>query len=205
LLERVAAEGVDAVLISHGHPDHCADLHPLLRARVLGPEAPPALPVHALPGAVDRVLALDGPGTLDGASAVVEFTAGDSLEVGPFRVDTWPLPHYVANAGMRLTADGQVLAYTGDTGPSRAIVELARDADLFLAEASFPERVPADAARYLSSAWQAGEAAAVAGARRLLLTHLLPGTDPVLAEDAARRAYRGELTVATGGVVVELG
>jgi ribonuclease BN (tRNA processing enzyme) len=205
LLERVAADEVDAVLISHGHPDHCADLHPLLRARVLGAGAPPALPVHALPGAADRVLALDGPGTLQGASAVSEFTAGESFEVGPFRVDTWPLPHSVPNAGMRLTAGGQVLAYTGDTGPSRAIVELACDADLFLAEASFPGRVPAAASRYLSSARQAGEAAAAAGAGRLLLTHLLPETVPDLAQNAARRAYGGEITVARGGVVVDLG
>jgi ribonuclease BN (tRNA processing enzyme) len=204
LLERVAAESVDAVLISHGHPDHCADLHPLLRARVLGGAAPPALPVRALPGAADRVLALDEPGMLAGASAVSEFTAGESFEVGPFRVDTWPLPHSVPNAGMRLTAGGRVLAYTGDTGPSHAIVELARDAHLFLAEASFPEQVPAAAARYLSSARQAGETAAAAGSGRLLLTHLLPETAPDLAENAARRAFDGEVTVAIGGVVVDL-
>jgi len=205
LLERVAADDVDAVLLSHGHPDHCADLHPLLRARVLGGGTPPALPVHALPGAADRVLALDEPGLLAGASAVSAFTAGASFEVGPLRVDTWPLPHSVPNAGLRLTAGERVLAYTGDTGPSRAIVELARDADLFLAEASFPEQVPATAARSLSSAWQAGQAAAAAGAGRLLLTHLLPGTDPDLAETAAGRAYGGEITVARGGVVVDLG
>jgi glyoxylase-like metal-dependent hydrolase (beta-lactamase superfamily II) len=35
LLQRVAAKQVDVVFISHGHPDHCADLNPLLRARVL--------------------------------------------------------------------------------------------------------------------------------------------------------------------------
>jgi ribonuclease BN (tRNA processing enzyme) len=206
LLERVAAERVDAVLLSHGHPDHCADLNPLLRARVLGAETPPpALPVHALPGAADRVLALDEPRTLAGASLVSAFTAGESFEVGPFRVDTWPLPHYLPNAGLRLAAGGRVLAYTGDTGPSPAIVELARAADLLLAEASFPEQVPASAARYLSSARQAGEAAAAAGAGRLLLTHLLPGTDPDLAEHAARRGFDGELGVARGGVVVDLG
>jgi ribonuclease BN (tRNA processing enzyme) len=204
LLELVAAADVDAVLLSHGHPDHCADLNPLLRARVLDGGTAPPLPVHALPGAADRVLALDEPATLAGASALSAFTAGESFEVGPVRVDTWPLPHTVPNAGLRLAAGGRVLAYTGDTGPSAAIVDLARAADLFLAEASFPEQVPATAAAYLSSARQAGEAAAAAGAGRLLLTHLLPGTDPGQAEDAARRAYHGELGVARAGVVVEL-
>jgi ribonuclease BN (tRNA processing enzyme) len=206
LLELVAAEDVDAVLLSHGHPDHCADLNPLLRARVLrvGDGAPPALPVHALPGAADRVLALDEPGTLAGAAALSAFAAGESFEAGPLRVDTWPLPHSVPNAGLRLEAGGRVLAYTGDTGPSAAIVELARGADLFLAEASFPERVPADSARHLSSALQAGEHAASAGARRLVLTHLLPGTDPHAAAGAARRTYQGEIVTARGGLTVDL-
>ena len=66
LLRHLTAAGVDAVFISHGHPDHCADLNPLLRARVLGGEALPPLPVYAPPGALDAVLALDRPGMLAG-------------------------------------------------------------------------------------------------------------------------------------------
>jgi ribonuclease BN (tRNA processing enzyme) len=206
LLERVDAAEVDAVLVSHGHPDHCADLNPLLRARVLREEQPaPALPVHALPGAVERVLLLDRPGMLRGASAVVDFAAGDRFDIGPFQVQTWLLPHSLPNAGVRLAAGGRVLAYTGDTGPSPAIAELARGADLFLAEASFPEQVPASVAGTLSSARQAGEDAAGAGAGRLLLTHLLPGTAPDRAEAAARAAFSGEVGIASGGVVADLG
>src|SRR5690348_5881133 len=66
LLARVPAERVDAVFVSHGHPDHCADLNPLLRARCLrDPDLPPPLPVYAPPGALNAVLALDRPGMLD--------------------------------------------------------------------------------------------------------------------------------------------
>ena len=205
LLERIDATEVDAVLVSHSHPDHCADLHPLLRARVLREEPAPALPVHTLPGAVDRVLDLDGSGRLQDAFTLVEFAAGDQFEVGPFQVQTWQLPHWVPNAGIRLAAEGQVLAYTGDTGPSPAIVALARGANLFLAEASFPEQVPADAADYLSSALQAVKNAARAGVERLLLTHLLPGTAPGLAEAAARASFTGQAGVAHGGIVADLG
>jgi ribonuclease BN (tRNA processing enzyme) len=205
LLQRIDAADVDAVLVSHSHPDHCADLHPLLRARVLRQEPAPTLAVHSLPGAVDRVLDLDGPGTLRDAFVVVGFAAGDQFEVGPFQVRTWPLPHWVPNAGVRLTAGGRVLAYTGDTGPSSAIVELARGADLFLAEASYPQQVPASAARFLSSASQAGQDAARAGVGRLLLTHLLPETAPRLAEAAARAGFDGEVGVARGGVAADLG
>ena len=204
LLEYVAAPDVDAVLVSHGHPDHCADLHPLLRARALGDDPAPALPVYALPGALDPVMALDRPGMLDGACAVREFAAGDRFEIGPVEVETWSLPHFVPNAGLRLTGGGRVLAYTGDTGPCPEIIDLAREADLFLAEATYPEHVPAADALHLSSARQAGEHALTAGAGRLLLTHLWPGTAPEQAEEAARRAFSGEIGVARGGLVMRL-
>jgi ribonuclease BN (tRNA processing enzyme) len=206
LLGRMPAEGVDAVLISHGHPDHCADLNPLLRARALGEAPPPALPVHTLPGALDAVLALDNPRMLDGSYVLREFAMGDRFEVGPFQVDTWSLPHFVPNAGMRLSAGGRVLAYTGDTGPSPEIAALAKDAELFLAEATFPDHIPlASDAPFQSTARQAAENATRAGAGRLVLTHLWPGTDPSAAEDAARKAYAGDLGIAASGLVVDLG
>jgi ribonuclease BN (tRNA processing enzyme) len=205
LLRHIGAGDVDAVLVSHGHPDHCADLNPLLRARALDVEPAPRLPVHALPGSLDRVLALDRPGMLDDARAVRAFTAGQRFEIGPFTVDTWALPHFVPNAGLRLTSGGTVLAYTGDTGPCKELADLARDADLFLAEASYPDQVPADAARYLSSARQAGEHASRAGARSLMLTHLFPGTSATSALEAAAGTYRGDLAVARGDLTVRLG
>ncbi|MGH2384967.1 MAG: MBL fold metallo-hydrolase [Candidatus Limnocylindria bacterium] len=204
LLEDTAAEDIDAVLISHGHPDHCADLHPLLRARSFWTEELPPLPVHTLPGAVDPVLGLDPMGALAGMYVLRDFTAGESFDIGPLRVDSWSLPHWVPNAGLRLTAGGKVLAYTGDTGPSPDVIELARDADMFLAEASYVEGPPSDYARYLTSARHAGENATRAGSKRLLLTHLLPGTDPRDAEDAARATFVGEIGVAHGGLAVEI-
>jgi ribonuclease BN (tRNA processing enzyme) len=99
-----------------------------------------------------------------------------------------------------------VVAYTGDTGPSPDIVAMARDADVLLAEATFPDHVlPADNAPYLSTAEQAGEHAVRAGVGRLVLAHLWPGTDPSTARKSARRAYSGPLDVATPGLVVDLG
>ena len=126
LLERVTADQVDAVFISHGHPDHCADLNPLLRARALRDDPPAPLPVYSLPGALDAVLALDRPGMLADAYVLHEFTAGSRFDIGPFRAQTRLLPHSVPNAGVRLAAGDRVFAYTGDTGPSPEVVELAR-------------------------------------------------------------------------------
>jgi ribonuclease BN (tRNA processing enzyme) len=109
----------------------------------------------------------------------------------------------VPNAGLRLEVDGQVLAYTGDSGPSPLLAELARGAGVFLAEATNPWQVEGGSARYLSSARQAGEVAREAGAGRLVLTHLWPGTDPDEAVRAAAASYPGEIAVASPGLVTD--
>jgi ribonuclease BN (tRNA processing enzyme) len=204
LLERVSAEQVDAVYISHGHPDHCADLNPLLRARALRDDPPPALPVFALNGALDAVLALDRPGMLDSAYVLHQFDPGDVLTIGPFRAETRLLPHSRPNAGVRLAAGGRVLAYTGDTGPSPEVVRLARDADLLLAEASYVDQVPPGLTGTLTSAREAGRQAAEAGAQHLILTHLMPGTNMEEARTAAATGYDRRIEIATAGLTREL-
>ena len=203
LLGLVSAAQVDAVFISHGHPDHCADLNPLLRARALGGAPLPPLPVYAPPGALDAVLALDRPGMLAGAYTVTEFRPGDPLAIGPFRAATMALPHWLPNAGLRLAAAGRVLAYTGDSG-GLEIAGLAEGADLLLAEATYVGEVPPDDWPFLSCARQAGQHAAQAGAARLMLTHLWPGTDPAAARAAAAASYGGEISVATAGLVTDV-
>lgn len=202
LLELVRAEDVDAVAVSHGHPDHCADLNPLLRARALGGARPPALPVLAPAGALAPVLALDLPRMLAGSYELREFAPGERLVVGPFRVETVSLPHFVPNAGLRIEADGQTVAYTGDRAPDAAVAVLARASDLLVAEATFPERVPDEQRSGLSTAVEAGREAREAGVERLLLTHLWPGTDPDDARRAASGAFAGPISVAAEGLVV---
>lgn len=196
----LSVERLDAVLVSHGHPDHCADLNPLLRARALHHTALPALPVYAPPGSLDAVLALDRPGMLADAVAVRELTVSGRLVVGPFQVASVELPHFVTNYGLRLTTDDGTIGYTGDTGPSARVAELAGGADIFVCEATYPAAVPAADAAHLTSAKQAGEYAAAAGVGQLVLTHLWPGTDPAVASRHAATRFDGPVTVATPGL-----
>lgn len=204
LPDGVAPGGVDAVYVSHGHPDHYADLHPLLRARVLNGQTLPPLPVYSLPAAVTKVLELDGLGELDGAHATTEFSAGESFQVGPFDMVTFPLVHFVPNAGVRISAGGQTVAYTGDTGPTPQLENLAEGVDLLIAEATYPYSVPERYAGNLSSAREMGELAARVGVGRLLLTHLWPGGSRQVAVEAAREVYDGEVHVAFPDQILEL-
>jgi len=205
LLRHVDAAEVDAVLVSHGHPDHCADLNPLLRARSFRDDPVSALPVFALPGALDAVLALDRPGLLADAIDLRPFEAGESFAIGPLAVAARALPHSVPNAGVRLTAAGRSIAYTGDAAPDPALVDLARDADVLLAEASFVDAVPGEDRPTLSSARDAGRQAAEAGVGALVLTHLLPGTDRRRSAAAARAPFGGPVRVARPGLTMSVG
>jgi len=203
LQEYVAVDELDAVLISHGHPDHCVDLNPLLRGRMLRDDPPDPLPVFAPAGELTAVLALDRPGMLDAGYGLTDIEDGDRFEVGPFAVHARSLPHSRTNLGLRITAGGRSLVYTGDSGASPVTPELARDADLLLAEASFVDELPWDSGRHLSSAEQRGRVAADADVRYLVLTHLLPGTDPAASRAAARRHFTGKLAAATTGLVID--
>lgn len=204
LLSHVDPGQVDAVVISHGHPDHCADLNPLLRARALSDDPPAPLPVYAPPGALDAVLALDRKEMLAGSYLVHDVVPGTSFSIGPYEVDTRLLPHWLPNLGVRLTAAGRSLAYTGDSGPSYEVVNLARNADLLLAEATHLDPVAEDVRQYMSSPSVAGRQAEAAGVGRVLLTHLWPGTDRAQALAEAGAQYSGDLGVAVADLSVDL-
>ncbi|GAA3452879.1 MBL fold metallo-hydrolase [Dactylosporangium matsuzakiense] len=198
---------IGAVVVTHGHPDHCADVNPLLRARRLGAGAvqPPPLPLFCPHGALDAVLALDEPGMLDGASVLHEFEPGATLSIGPFTVRTARLPHFVPSAGLRITAGGATVTYTGDSGPCAALDDLAAGADLLLAEATYADEVPAARLGNLSSARDACAVAARAGVGALWLTHLWPGSDPGAHLAAAESAgWKGPLAVARPGLRIDL-
>lgn len=204
LLGIVAAGAIDAVLVSHGHPDHVADLNPLLRARLMQDDEAPPLPAYALPDALGPVLALDQIRALQGACDLREFAAGDAFQIGPFAIESRPLPHSIPNAGVRISIGGTSMTYTGDAGPSDDLVELADGTGLLLAEATYAEAVPSGNAGVLNSALEVGRQAHRARAARLMLTHLLPGTDPDTSRAAAARSFDGPISVARPGLVVEL-
>jgi ribonuclease BN (tRNA processing enzyme) len=198
---------IDAILVSHEHPDHCVDLYPLFIARTFHPDALPKLPVYGPEGVFTRVGGLEREG--DGGKMRDVFDMrpvepGDAFEVGPFRVRTRLLPHWVPNIGVRLETDGLAIAYTGDTGPDDGIEWLAQDADILVAEASWQDGHEAEQPYHLTSR-QAAEHASRAGARRLLLSHFWPGLDRDVSREQAEEAYEGEIVLANEGLSVEIG
>lgn len=190
---------LDALVLSHLHPDHCADFSALTVLRRYHPEPPydvreRRLPVFAPSEAAARLANAYAPHEAERLETdlgdVFEFHTLSAHTIGPFTVAATRVDHPTPAFGLRLTAGGTSLAYTGDTGPCDALDGLADGVDVLLAEASWTDAPDRPKGVHLSGR-QAGELAARAGARRLLLTHVPPWTDAeaVLAE--AKAAFDG--------------
>ena len=208
---------VDAIALSHLHPDHCLDLCSYYVAAVYSPTAPwPRRPLYGPAGTPERLARAydvrrnDGSPVEPGPGIVGHFDFRPWLPrqpVGPFVLETALVDHPVEAYAMRITEDGPTggtLVYSGDTGPCDALVELAQGADLLLVEAASPER-PENRPGLHQTGRQAAETAQRAGAGAAVLTHIPPWSDPdqVLAE--ARPHYSGPLSRAVPGASWEIG
>ena len=192
---------VDAIYVTHLHADHCIDLVAYSYARRYHPQGlPPVLPVYGPPGTKERIVAsFEEPPEPD-LIAVYDFREGSSAthQLGPFTVTAGVVNHPVECHGLRVEAGGRVLTYSGDTAVSDTLVELARDADTLLCEASWPS-VPEPPPGIHLTGREAGDHATRAGAKRLLLTHLMPFHDPQAMLVEAKETYDGDLHLVHAG------
>lgn len=196
------APTIDAVMITHEHPDHCVDLHGLFRIRYYGGENT-KIPLYCPPGVLDRLAGLEP--DVDLADVFDLHPLPGTYQAGPFELTGTLMPHHVPNAGIRLTADRTTVAYTGDTGPTPRLADLGRDADLYIVEATDRPGELARPVRNLLTSTEAGTWAQAAGARRLMLTHFWPGNDRAAACAAARTTFRGEVIAADEDLTIPLG
>lgn len=214
-LGRLAALGVDARrldggVFSHRHVDHCGDLVPLLFTMKVGADVPRTrdYPIWAGEGFQDFFAGLEGAygRWIQPEAWRVRITelpldaAGSALLPGNVRLDTRPANHTAGALHLSFTGpNGYRVVFSGDTGPSDALAELAAGADVLVTECAVPEPDP-----WNSHLWPQAVADIVAAARpkRLVLTHLYPMVD---AAEALRVASTGGVTAERGfdGQVLE--
>jgi ribonuclease BN (tRNA processing enzyme) len=197
---------IDAVFLSHLHVDHCIDLCSYYVARKYHPDGAAArIPVFGPKGTADRMAAAYGLPLTPGMHDEFNFVrhAPDPTVVGPFTIETARVAHPVEAYAIKVTAGGRSLVYSGDTGPTDALVELARGADLALFEASFVD-CPGNPVNLHMTGGQAADAARRAGVGRLLLTHLVPWNDAAVVRAEAAAGFDGDLQLASSGLRVEV-
>ncbi|HSS48330.1 MAG TPA: MBL fold metallo-hydrolase, partial [Thermoanaerobaculia bacterium] len=183
---------LDALVLSHLHPDHCADLYPLqvaLRYRVDGALR---LPLYGPPGTLEALgglLGADGAAGLGDTFPFRAVDAGDTVDVAGCRLRFLRTDHPGHTLAIRVEAGAGTLTYSADTGPNADLAGFAQGSDLLVCEATYQEGKVGGAAHL--TARQAGETARRAGVRELAITHIWPTFDPQVTLAEARSAAAG--------------
>jgi len=201
---------LDALILSHLHPDHCADVSALTVYHRYHPSRPDLrpLPVYGPSEMADRLAAAYAPAAAERArttlSDVYDFRPiGEPARIGAVEVRAAQVDHPCEAYAVRVSQAGRTLVYSGDTGPCRSLVELATGADVLLAEASWPDRAGNPGGIHLSGR-DAGQAAAAAGVGCLLITHVPPWTDAGQILVEAKAAFDGRTELVHAGAEYEI-
>jgi ribonuclease BN (tRNA processing enzyme) len=184
LQQHVDPAELTAVIITHGHPDHCVDIYGLHVLNKYGLERD-CLPVFAPDGVEKQLEGLVGEWTDTFDWKLVG--DGDRVAIGDVGLRFSRTDHPPPTVAVEVTHEGKRLVYTSDTGPGWSCEVFGPGADLLLAEATYQHddiRAPIHL-----SARQAGEMAATARARHLMLTHLWPTLDPVASVEEGSEAF----------------
>ncbi|MFL5685738.1 MAG: MBL fold metallo-hydrolase [Chloroflexota bacterium] len=189
---------VDAVFVSHLHPDHFIDLvamrhylrwqfHPERHVRVIAPTG--------LAGRIDALH--DEPG-FTAATLDVE-PIPDDVTVGPLAIRAIRVTHTRDSHAFRISlGNGPGLVYSGDCGRASDLQPLIVPGDWLLSEVSFgPGPVAADALHLDGPA--VGDLATTARVGRVLLTHLQMGFDPDATVASVRARYTGPVELVYPG------
>jgi ribonuclease BN (tRNA processing enzyme) len=176
LRERETWPRIDALVLTHFHLDHWGDLVPWTFGAAFGAgRGGERVALWLPPGGGETLrgfgarLAFEP--QIDTVFDVHEYAEGESFSAAGFDVTPLRMLHYnVATFGMRVTDGRATVAYSGDTAPSETLEELARDADVFLCEATLAAPEPPEERGHLT-AEEAVAAFEASGARRLLVIH----------------------------------
>ena len=203
LAQRMDPADVDAVVLSHIHPDHSVDLIALYSYLVWGAGSGRSVRVLAPEGARERIAAFVGADAPDHplfrALVFEHVGSGSQTVVGDLGLRFGDAAHSVRAVVTRIDHGSSSLTYSGDTGPGGDLIDLAQLTDLLLCEASLQGvRSPGTYPHHLT-AREAGEVASTAGAGALVLTHIPEQFDTQLSIDQASSAFVGSISYATPG------
>jgi len=190
--------GLDAVFVTHNHPDHYADIYCLqsmLRYAPDGPRAPLAVYIAgALFARLQLLLSERGAAEFAEAFIPVELVDGEPIVIGEVTITPRLVQHTEPTFALIVEHEGARLVYTADTAPCDGVFSAAAGADLLLSEATLPERFRGMSPHM--TAREAGSLATEVGARELVMVHVWPTNDRALMAEEAAEEFSGPVTVA---------
>ncbi|MDY5588970.1 MAG: MBL fold metallo-hydrolase [Arcanobacterium sp.] len=209
LLNYIDPAMIDAMVISHLHADHCADIVGMQVYRRWYPEGALAqIPVFSPGDGARRTRGISDDPATETYESEFDFhqvAAGDSVHIGPLHIEFFQALHTVPALGIRITGPAEngsgeqsVIAYTGDTDYCSTEVQAAQGADLLLSEAAFEQGRDMAQGIHMTGT-RAGELARDAQAQQLLLTHLQPWTSAATNVKDAQAVFAGPVVAVRPG------
>ena len=195
--KHVGLEDIDAIVISHHHPDHCAELPVIYNAYKYFTDI---RHLRAL-GTTDvrRVTDAFHPDANSGDFFDWEIISDRSVsKIGDIELNFSQTDHPVETLAMRFRCDETSIFYTSDTGRGWSLAELGQEPDIVLGEGTLIEATDNPAIPHISCAHLAADANNV-GAKRLVVTHVPPGSDPLKHLDEAAAIFDGNVELAATG------
>jgi ribonuclease BN (tRNA processing enzyme) len=193
-------KNIDYIFCSHTHPDHVADLVPLLMALQYTPNfhRKKDLLLIGPPGMTNFMQNLaavysDWVINPQGFHLHIVETSDQILQLPHMTLTALTMNHSRLGNGYRIAAGEKILAYSGDTAVCENLVCLADHADCALIECSFPDENPA--AGHLTPI-QAASVAKESQCDRLILTHFYPMMDQIDVITICKRIFHGTVITA---------
>ncbi|MBP1940632.1 ribonuclease BN (tRNA processing enzyme) [Bacillus luteolus] len=198
----IKVEELDAVILSHYHHDHVADIGPLQYARLIAKslgKSNEELPIYGHTYDEEGFSKLSYKGYTKGMPYYPE---GD-IKIGPFTISFLRTKHPVTCFAMRITNGTQTVVFTADTSYIEEFIPFSKEAELLICECNLYEGQDGPAFGHMTST-EAGVLAKSAKVKQLLLTHLPHyGNHQDLVEQASKE-YPGPINLATSGFVWQL-
>lgn len=193
---------IDAISISHLHPDHCFDISGHYVFRKYHPSGQlPQIPVLAPEGADWHLSNAYGTTAPNGMTLPFNFLHhidGQTTTLGPFTIESKLVSHPVPTFAVKISTADASLVYSGDTGPMDSLADFVRGTDAFLCEASFVESAENPPHLHLTGA-EAGAIARDADVPLLLVTHIPSWTDRAEVQRDVESTFSGESVLVSQG------
>ena len=190
---------LDAIIVSHEHPDHWTELPSLYHAYRYGIERE-GVPVYGTAG-TKRLLDTVTPEATSTAFDWTTITAESDVAVGDISFTFSETDHPVETLAILARAAGSTIGYSADTGPDWSPERFDEKIDVFVYETTLPESLEDEGIPHVSGR-EAGLRATAAAIEHIVITHVPPGHDSADREMSTQTTFSGQVTVAEPGLTI---